>query len=173
VAVERAARLGDGWLCGPVQSIGKAKSCLTAYHAACAAHEKTPDWVLRRYAWIAPTRREVEDEVLPAYVDGLMEHWRESAEDDEEKDLFARIDAGEGVTAQDVARDRLLWGAPDDIIEQIERYRAATDCAHVHVAFGAGLPGNVNDRSTYGTFAEHAKMLRLFGREVIPAFPVG
>ena len=53
-----------------------------------------------------------------------MEHWRESAEDDEEKSLFARIDAGEGVTAQEIARDRLLWGAPDDIIEQIQRYQS-------------------------------------------------
>jgi probable F420-dependent oxidoreductase len=171
VAVERAARLGDGWLCGPVQSIGKAASCLSIYRDACAEHRKPADWILRRYAWIAPTTREVEEDVLPAYVDGLMEHWRESAEDDEEKDLFARIDAGDGVTAQDVARDRLLWGSPDDIIGQIGRYREATGCGHVHVAFGAGLPGNVNDRSTYGSFDEHAKMMRLFGREVIPAFP--
>jgi hypothetical protein len=43
----------------------------------------------------------------------------------------------------------------------------------VHVAFGAGLPGNVNDRSTYGTFDEHAKMMALFGREVISAFRTG
>ena len=108
--------------------------------------------------------------MLPGYVDGLMEHWRESAEDEEEKSLFARIDAGEGVTAQEIARDRLLWGAPDDIIQQIERYRAATGCTHVHTAFGAGLPGNTNERSTYGSFEQHAEMLRLFGREVIPAF---
>ena len=170
VAVDRAARLGDAWLCGPVQSLGKARSCLAQYRDTCTALGKPADWILRRYAWIAPTRREVEDEVLPAYVDGLMEHWRESVEEDEEKDLFARIDAGEGVSAHDVARDRLLWGSPDDIVQQIERYQAVTGCTHVHAAFGAGLPGNANDQSTYGTFEEHAKMVRLFGREVIPAF---
>ena len=36
-AVERAARLGDGWLCGPVQSLAKANSCLDVYRSACAA----------------------------------------------------------------------------------------------------------------------------------------
>jgi probable F420-dependent oxidoreductase len=168
-AIARAARLGDAWLCGPVQSLSKAKTCLAVYRDECAAVGRPAEWILRRYAWIAPTRREVEDHVLPNYVNGLMEHWRESAEDEDEKALFARIDAGEDVTAQDVARDRLLWGAPDDIIEQIERYHTATGCTRVHVAFGAGLPGT-SERSTYGDFDEHSRMVRLFGREVIRAF---
>ena len=150
--------------------MSKGQACLALYRKGCADNGKPDDWILRRYAWIAPTRREVENDVLPGYVDGLMEHWRESAEDEEERELFARIDAGEGVTAQEIARDRLLWGAPDDFIQQIERYRAATGCTHVHTAFGAGLPGNTNERSTYGSFEQHAEMLRLFGREVIPAF---
>ena len=170
VAIERAARLADAWLWGPVQSLSKGQACLSLYRKACTENGKPADWILRRYAWIAPTRREVEDDVLAGYVDGLMEHWRESAEDEEEKALFARIDAGEAVSAQEIARDRLLWGAPDDIIQQIQRYHAATQCTHVHAAFGAGLPGNSSERSTYGSFDEHARMLRLFGREVIPAF---
>ncbi len=33
-AVDRAARLGDAWLCGPVQSLAKAQSCLARYRAA-------------------------------------------------------------------------------------------------------------------------------------------
>ena len=62
---------------------------------------------------------------------------------------------------------------PDDIIEQIQSYHAGTGCTHVHTAFGAGIPGNTNERSTYGSFEQHAEMLRLFGREVIPAFSSG
>jgi probable F420-dependent oxidoreductase len=169
VAVERAARLGDAWLCGPVQSITKAQSCLAIYRPACERAGTKPDWILRRYAWLGRDRRQVDEEVLPEYVDGLMEHWRESAEDPEEKELFARLDAGENVTPQDIARDRLLWGAPDDVIGQIERYRRETGCDHLHAAFGAGLPGST-ERSTFGGFEEIADMIRLFGREVIPAF---
>ena len=168
-AVERAARLGDAWLCGPVQSLGKAQSCLEVYGAACAEIGKEPDWILRRFAWIGRDRRQVNEEVLPRYLDGLLEHWRESAEEPEEVELFARIDAGEAVDLDAIARDRLLWGDPEQIIEQIQRYRDATGCEHVHVAFGAGLPAT-DDQSTYGTFDEHVAMTRLFGREVIPAF---
>jgi probable F420-dependent oxidoreductase len=170
VAIDRAARLGDAWLCGPVQSISKAESMLATYRDACARHATTPSWILRRYAWIAPTRAEVEHDVLPAYVDGLMVHWRESVEDEEEKALFARIDAGEKVTPAEIADDRLLWGSPDDVIAQIERYVATTGADHVHAAFGAGLPGGTSDRASMGEFETHAEMIRIFGREVIPAF---
>ena len=168
-AVDRAARLGDAWLCGPVQSLAKAQSCLAVYRDGCARVGREPDWILRRYAWVGADRRQVLDEVLPAYVDGLMEHWRESVEDDVEKALFARIDAGEDVSPEEIAADRLLYGAPDDVIAQVERYRALTGCEHVHAAFGAGLPAT-EGMASLGTFAEIAEMIRLFGREVIPAF---
>ena len=163
-AVDRAARLGDAWLCGPVQSLAKAESCLARYRAAGGEA-----WVLRRYAWLGTSRREVEDEVLPAYVGGLLEHWRESVEDDAERELFARLDAGEDVAPSEIAADRLLWGGPDDVIAQIERYRDATGCDHVHAAFGAGLPGSLG-RASLGDFATIAAMVRLFGEAVIPAF---
>ena len=169
IAIDRAARLGDAWLCGPVQSITKAESMLAVYRDACTRHATDPAWILRRYAWIAPTRAEVEHDVLPAYIDGLMVHWRESVEDEEEKALVARIDAGEKVTPAEIADDRLLWGSPDDVIAQINRYVAATGADHVHAAFGAGLPG-ASDRASMGDFETQADMIRLFGREVIPAF---
>ncbi len=171
-AVERAARLGDAWLCGPVQSLAKAEACLTVYRAACAEIDKEPDWVLRRYAWVGADGKQVREEVLPAYVGGLMEHWRESVEDEAEKELFARIDAGEDVSPEEIAADRLLWGSPDDVIGQVERYRDKTGAEHVHAAFGAGLPADTGP-STMGSFEELRDMIRLFGREVISAFPKG
>jgi probable F420-dependent oxidoreductase len=169
-AVERAARLGDAWLCGPVQSLGKALECLEVYRTACVTHAKPADWVLRRYAWLGTDRRAVAEQVLPAYVDGLLAHWRESAEDDAEKDLIRRLDAGEDVSAEEIAHDRLLWGAPEDVIGQITRYRELTGSEHVHAAFGAGLPAGDSSVSTRGSYDELAEMIRLFGREVIPAF---
>ena len=96
-AVDRAARLGDAWLCGPVQSMPKTSPAWRS--TGCMRGGRGPaDWILRRYAWVGADGRQVREEVLPAYVDGLMEHWRESAEDAEEKELFARIDAGEPVS---------------------------------------------------------------------------
>jgi probable F420-dependent oxidoreductase len=167
-AIDRAARLGDAWLCGPVQSLSKATAMLSVYREACKAHGTDPDWILRRYAWIAPSREEVLEEVLPAYVDGLVAHWRESAEDAEEKELFARMDTGEDVT-QEIADGRLLWGAPDDVTSQIERYLCSTGATHVHAAFGAGLPGS-SSQASMGDFETIASMVRLFADEVITAF---
>lgn len=168
-AVDRAARLGDAWICGPVQSLAAALRCLDIYRPACAALNKPADWILRRYAWVGESDEQVRTEVLPVYVDGLMVHWRESAEEKEEKDLFARIDAGENITAEDIAADRLLWGDPERVIGQIRNYEKTTRCDHVHTAFGAGLPADTGQASL-GDFDDIAAMIRLFGREVIPAF---
>lgn len=168
-AVERAARLGDAWLCGPVQSLATAKRCLEVYRRACTAAGTSPAWILRRYAWVEADGQKVNDEVLPRYLDGLMAHWRESAEEPEELELFARLDAGEDIPATEIAADRLLWGSPDMVIEQVRRYERETGCDHVHAAFGVGLPADT-ERSAMGEFAELAEMIRLFGAEVIPAF---
>jgi len=169
-AVERAARLGDAWLCGPVQSLAKAKSCLEVYRNARPTYRGPADWILRRFAWIGTDRERIRREILPRYIDGLLVHWRESAEDDIEKELFARLDAGESISPEEIAADRLLWGTPEDVISQIERYRRETGCEHVHAAFGAGMPARDDEYSTLGEFEEQAQMIRLFGREVIPAF---
>jgi probable F420-dependent oxidoreductase len=167
-AIDRAARLGDAWLCGPVQTITKVASMVDTYRAACARHGTDPAWILRRFTWIAPTRAEVVDGALAAYVHGLVEHWKESVEDDEDQALYARFDAGE-VTIEDLADQRLLWGTPEDAIAQIERYRAVTGADDIHAAFGAGLPGS-GPQASMGDFETIATQIRLFGEEVIPAF---
>lgn len=168
-AVDRAARLGDAWICGPVQSLSAALRCLDIYRPACAALNKPADWVLRRYAWLGRDDEQVRTQVLPIYVDGLMKHWRESAEEAEELELFARIDAGEAISAEEIAADRLLWGGPERMIEQIKSYQRSTQTDHVHAAFGAGLPADTGQASL-GTFTEIAEMIELFGEKVIPAF---
>ncbi|MCR9092989.1 MAG: LLM class flavin-dependent oxidoreductase [bacterium] len=172
-AVDRAARLGDAWLCGPVQSLGRAKTCLSVYRDSCRRIGREPEWILRRFAWIGTDRRKIEEEILPRYIEGLLVHWRESAEDDVEKALFERLDRGEKITPEEIAGDRLLWGTPEDVIAQIERYRSQTGCHHVHAAFGAGMPAHEDEYSTLGRFEEQAEMIRLFGREVIPHFRDG
>ncbi len=98
-----------------------------------------------------------------------MAHWRESVEEPAERALFDRIDAGEAVGPEEIAVDRLLWGTPDQVVTQIHRYRQATGCTHLHVAFGAGLPADAAGPSGLGDAVEIAAMMRLFGSEVIPA----
>ena len=168
-AIDRAARLGDDWLCGPVQSLSRSKQILSIYRDACERYGTSPGWVLRRFAWVGSDQKQVEEEVMPQYVTGLLEHWRESTEDEEEKILMARIDGGEPIPYREIADSRLLWGDPENIIAQLQRYRDETGCDHVHAAFGSGLPGS-SEKSTMGGYDDQVAMMSLFGKEVIPAF---
>ncbi|WP_236794705.1 LLM class flavin-dependent oxidoreductase [Amycolatopsis sp. GM8] len=170
VAVRRAARRGDAWLCGPVQALSSVLELLPTYRSACAELGKEPEWVLRRFGWVKPTRREVEEGMLPRYVRGLVAHWRESSEVAEPRAIVRRLDEGEDVPAAEIAQDRLLWGAPDDVITQIRRFEELTGAGHVHIAFGAGIPATGVDNSFVGEFEELADMIRLYGRHVIGAY---
>ena len=169
-SVERAARLGDAWMCGPVTEINHAKAILAVYRDTCSRLARKPNWILRRFGWIKPTRKEVEDGPLQAYVNGMMEHWRESTGDQTARDFMRRIDAGEKVSAAEIARDRLVWGAPEDAIEQIGHFRDDMGAEHIHVAFGTGLQAAGTANAQFGEVQELAEMMRLYGREVIAAF---
>ena len=47
-AVDRAARLGDGWLAGPEATFDQARALVAAYRERCAAHGRTPTAVAIR-----------------------------------------------------------------------------------------------------------------------------
>lgn len=171
VAVKRAARLGDAWMCGPVTEIGDAKSLLQTYRATCAAETTKPAWILRRFGWIKPTRKEVEEGALQAYVNGMMVHWRESSTQASVLEILRRMDAGETVPAAEIAHNRLIWGSPDDAIQQIQALNADMGVEHLHMAFGAGMHavGDTN-AAQFGGAKEIGDMIKLFGKEVMPAF---
>ena len=171
VAIERAARLGDAWLCGPVESYNRILAMKAIYDAKCAEIGRNADWVLRRYVWISPDGSGIEHEILPKYIEGLLGHWRESTTDPENIEIIRRVDAGEPIPTRQIADDRLLWGDPASIIRQIEKLRRETGLDHLIVAFGTGLPAHtdVNARSM-ADFDAVARMVRLFAREVMPAF---
>ncbi len=53
---------------------------------------------------------------------------------------------------------------------QIRRFQKETGCDHFHLVFGQGVAsGGGGTRPFIGSFEEQVEMLRLFGREVMPA----
>jgi probable F420-dependent oxidoreductase len=169
-AIDRAARLGDAWIWDPVQTLSQGKALLQQYRDACARHGRRPEWVMRRYAWLGASRQEVAEKWLPDFVEYNLVHWRESTEGEEERRLFARLDAGEAVSPEEIAGERFFWGTPDDCIESIERYRRETGCDHLSIGFGGGTMTRPDSLRTAEAYRELMDMVRLFGREVIPAF---
>jgi probable F420-dependent oxidoreductase len=167
VAIERAARLGDAWLCGPVQPLERVVADAELHRQACRELARPANWVLQRFSWIGANRSEVEDGPLAAYVRGLLKHWRRSVEDPDDRARLAA--AGDDPSdIADLANERLLWGTPGDVIAQLERYRELAEADHVHVAFGAGLPGDA-PQAAFVDLRTIRGMIERFGAEVIPA----
>src|SRR5262249_62382208 len=53
-AIDRAARLGDGWLAGPEIPLAEARTRLQLYRERCRAHGRTPSAVaIRRDVYVA------------------------------------------------------------------------------------------------------------------------
>lgn len=174
VSVERAARLGDAWMWGPVENLTKGGQLFDIYKAECARLNKKPDFCLRRFGWMKSTRAEIEDTVIPAYCKGLVDHWRGPVLTDphmaEERALIERIDSGERVSPEEILRDRVIWGSPDDVIQQIERYRELTGCDYINIGFGQGQPSEHSVYDFIGSPEDHREIITLFGKEVIPHF---
>lgn len=167
-AVQRAARLGDLWLCDPVQTRAEVARLRDIYAAECAQVGREPDWVLRRYIRLGE-REQIEAEWLPGFVDRNLAYWRHSTEGPNEKRLFERLDAGEELGAVDVARDRFLWGAPEDVIPGIAEY-ARLGPAVMGVSFSGGMTTARWEHRSASDYGDYLQSIEVFGREIIPAF---
>ncbi len=167
-AVERAARLGDSWLCDPVQTRPEVERLHKIYSDACTTLGKKPAWILRRYVRLG-LRREIEEKWLPGFVERNLAYWRHSTEGPNERRLFDRLDRGEKLSASDIARERFMWGSPEDIISEMNTYMhlAPTDFG---VSFSGGMTTNRWEHATSDDFSDHLRSIEAFGREIIPEF---
>ncbi|MGH9826420.1 MAG: LLM class flavin-dependent oxidoreductase [Blastocatellia bacterium] len=69
-AIDRAARLGDGWMAGPGSTFEDARRRLDHYRDRCAAHGRTPTAVaIRRDIYVGETDAEAEEAARKA-IDG-------------------------------------------------------------------------------------------------------
>jgi probable F420-dependent oxidoreductase len=167
-AVERAARLGDLWLCDPVQTRPEVERLHQVYADACATLGRQPAWMLRRYARLGD-RQEIEEKWLPGFVERNLAYWRHSTEGPNERQLFDRLDRGETLSAEDVARDRFMWGSPDDIIAEMNTYMSLGPTEFA-VSFSGGMTINRWEHGTASDYSAHLRSIETFGQEIIPAF---
>jgi probable F420-dependent oxidoreductase len=154
-AAERAGRLADVWLGGLMESLDEIEPVIDAYRRAAAMSGNTSRVWLKRSLGIAATRAELEGTWLPGY----LAH-RHAAQTRGSVWAGSSVDAGGDLTVAGVARDRALVGTPEDIIEEIHRCRARTGCEAIIV----------NMNAFAGDIPAIERQLRLFAREVMPAF---
>jgi len=161
-AIGRAATHADGWIAGYLESVPVLVSRAEGYRRAAVQSGRGSTLCLMRKTGIRSSRQEVERDWLPGVVD-LLRHYRSAGarwpRDDE---FWTRLEGGEA-RLDDVGRDMMVAGTPDDCIREIDRYRRLTDCEYLLPSFGTA-------GRTDGDDEQLARDIALFGREVIPAF---
>jgi alkanesulfonate monooxygenase SsuD/methylene tetrahydromethanopterin reductase-like flavin-dependent oxidoreductase (luciferase family) len=104
-AIDRAARLGDGFLVGPEATPQQARELIDVYRERCDAHGRTPRVIaIRRDVHLAATHDEAARVAQPI------------------------IDAG----YRGFAREAIVYGAPDEVAQRFEAL-AALGCTDVIV----------------------------------------
>jgi alkanesulfonate monooxygenase SsuD/methylene tetrahydromethanopterin reductase-like flavin-dependent oxidoreductase (luciferase family) len=154
-AVERAARIGDGWIIGPHSAIEELERQVNHYRGAWAAVGKQgrPDIPLIREAFVAKSRKEAVEKAQPCLEElyrSIYIKWKQNeamSDPDELRWAFDRL-----------AKNRFILGSPQECIDQVKEYESRLGATHLLVRFDwtPGLPQK-----------EILAAMRLFGEEVI------
>lgn len=155
-AVERAARLADGWTTDSKQTLTALLPLIAHFRAIAQAHGRAPTVCVARDVAIRTDRAELERDWLPGvqrtfrYYGGAGMSWNGDA-------VAERVAGGEDVGFDEFVEGRFIAGLPDDCIRQIQEWQQATGCDQFLVRLG------------YGRDWDEAAV-RLFGEHIIPAF---
>ena len=163
-ALKRAATLGDGWISDNMEPLEAVAGLAERYRALCAEAGTKPFLVVPRNAGIGHTREQVTREWFSSAADfhlGYVKAYIESGIDITDP-VYRRMLAGEDVTVEEFSRDRAIAGTPDDCIREIGAWRDRCGADAMLFLLNEDLP-----------FDGLVDTIRLFGREVFPAFDTG
>jgi probable F420-dependent oxidoreductase len=155
--MRRAARLADGWIVGFADRLPRLAPRLAEYRALAAENGRSSQVCLMRLVGIGASRDDVEQDWLPGVLDMLRGYRRAQAPaetNDAQADRMRAAGRGQA-SLTDLGDDMFIAGTPEDCIRSIQRCVDETACDHILVSVGGSDP---------------RAALRLFAREVIPAF---
>lgn len=154
-AVERAARMGDGWMIGPHSAIDELQRQVDLCRNAWSAAGKTgaPAVPIIRETFVAKTRKEAVEKARPCLEQlyrAIYVKWKQNE---------AMSDPGELSWAFDkLARGRFILGSPEECRDQIKEYESRLGVSYMLPRFD-WTPGLVQE--------EILASMRLFGEKVI------
>ena len=157
-AIDRAGRLGDGWIGDAMQTLTVHQQRAALYRDASAAAGRQPTVCIMRSAAIG-TRSQLEETWLPLAAQQELDHWRAGARGKDDGDLGARLERGERLAVSDLARNRSIVGDAAKCIAELGRYRDAINPDEVQLWF-----------DTARDPLEFRRTIEAFGNEVLPAF---
>jgi len=154
-AIERAARIGDGWMIGPHSAIDELQRQVELCRNAWSAAGKTgaPAVPIIRETFVAKTRKEAVEKARPCLEQlyrAIYVKWKQNE---------AMSDPGELSWAFDkLARGRFILGSPEECLDQIKEYESRLGVNYMLPRFD-WTPGLAQE--------EILASMRLFGEKVI------
>ena len=154
-AVQRAARIGDGWIIGPHSAIEELERQVDLFRQAWKANGKTqiPDIPIIRETFVAKNRQEAIAKARPCLEQlyrSIYIKWKQNEAMSDPNELSWAFDR--------LAKNRFILGSPEECIEQLKEYEARLGTNYMLVRFDwtPGLPQK-----------EILSSMRLFGEKVI------
>ena len=163
-SVERAGRLGDGWLTDPLHGVEALSQWASVYRAAAADAGRPAEVLLMRDCWIT------EGDVYEEWGRLLESDWRFYFDlgfkagrfNADAEPWLKELQSSEDLTFDKIrANGRVLCGSVDEIKDQIAGW------------IDAIRPDQFNLRFRFPRGPSHAKVVRameLFAKEIAPAF---
>lgn len=161
-AIERAARLGDGWLIDPLLNQDGVLAFLDHYRAATTRLNRPAHPVLMRTVVIGESRDAAIEASARPVVASLHYYWRHGAFSERFDPWLKDLHDEREFTFDRLAPRRLIVGSPADCIRQIKEWHAATGCDYLLLGFARALGARG---------AAASEPIRLFGEKVLPHFP--
>lgn len=158
-AMQRAGRLGDGWLISFAEHLVELQQKIGRYKAIATEHGRPSTVCLMRDLHIAPTKRAIDPNWLP----NVVKVWQ--AYDDlgskADRDELSRqvMFGGRAVTLDEFAPNRAIVGDPQDCAREMQRIRDLANPDYLLMT-----PTGVPDPE------QQIAELQLFAKEVMPHF---
>jgi alkanesulfonate monooxygenase SsuD/methylene tetrahydromethanopterin reductase-like flavin-dependent oxidoreductase (luciferase family) len=118
--LRRAAKMTDGWIADPVQSLPVIKDYADRYRTACQKAGRKPYICLMRDAVVADSMKDAETQSNPTmYTHRFYFQYGAYVPDEHLKD----VKRPEDLTFKQCAKERLIVGSPEDCLQQLQMWK--------------------------------------------------
>ncbi len=159
-AIDRAARLGDGWLTDNIESAALLAPKVARFRKQSRAAGRAGTVVLNRKMGIDRDKSKLEREWLPPILDIYRDYLKLGVPFDDE--FSEKLRSGKKLTIADLPPGQIIAGTPDECADGLRLCIEQTGPDAIVVDFGRGAHG-----TQYGNLRDQ---IELFGRDVMPRF---
>lgn len=158
-AMQRAARIADGWEASFADHMLELEDKVRRYRAMAAEHGRPSTLALMRDVHVAPSK----DQIDPNFLKNVIKVWQSygdlGATPDRDAESSDVVFGGKEVKLEDFAPHRAVVGTPDDCIRELQSIKKLVDPEYFFIT-----PTGVPDPE------QQIRELRLFAKEVMPHF---